>query len=280
MEKFHATIEQGFLLQKTTQTAEVQIVRTLDEKKKQCVLLRVPEVKSELSRVSLLTKLASKQDLTIFFDNFNRTDYPKDKLEVVAFVTEEARTEVEAWARANPDTRLLAVASHGDETAGQIFGLLSTAATSDYIVHFDASTYVPSESVRVRVLALQNNSAAMCGCTVIGVWSGTQKEVRHASAKLGYIFEETLSYTKEVASTCKFGDSDKNYANNFVETFEGKYFDLPWAYIALAITKRDFEEDAPKAELKSLLTEKKLAKLKAPTRRRQLENYPGPRGIV
>lgn len=276
MEKFHATIEEGFLLQKTTQAVEVGIVRTLDENRKQVVLLRVPAAQeSELPRVSLVTVLDNKQDVVVFLDNWSRMDYPKNKCEVVAFLAEEVREQVEEWQRASPGTHLLTICDDGTETAGKKFGLLSTAATSDYIVHFDASTYVPSESVRVRVLALQKNEAGVCGSTVIGICSGKQKEVRHASAKRGYIFEETLAYTKEVAETCRFCDSDNNYANNFIEAFEGKYFDIPWAYIALTITNREFEDAAPKGDLKLLIKAKKLTKLKAST-----SSYTEPRGVV
>lgn len=174
-------------------------------------ILKLPDIDpNDLPDVSIVTLTYNRSEmLDIAIRNFNRFDYPEDKLQWVIIDDSNERHQELNKKLVGRDIRVKYVQLPKKVSISEKRNIGVNEAKYDIIVHMDDDDYYPPESIlaRVKLLTKYRKSGVGCvGCTQLGVYNLIENYSYLMDCKMPS--EASLAYTRQFWEANPFPSED------------------------------------------------------------------------
>ncbi len=181
--------------------------------------------------VSIITPTYNRKYLfNLSIRNFEKTDYPQDKIEWI-IIDDSENENLKDILPSKENIKYIKLNER--KTIGEKRNIAVENSKNDIIVCMDDDDYYPPMSVKKRVASLIHLNKKLVGCTSLGILEVNKiiSIVSGSSYTLNYydrFFESTLAFTKEYWNKNKFEDKNTNESSNMIKDNLGQIEEIDW----------------------------------------------------
>ncbi len=195
-----------------------------------------------LPYISIITPTYNRKNLfNIWISNYNRIDYPKNKIEFI--IIDDGNDNLRSILPNDIRIKYIKIQTENNQplTIGRKRNLGVKYANYNIIVHMDDDDYYPSYSVKTRVkILLQNRTKSCVGCTQIGcydIYNKTSFSVNDTRSL--NISEASMAYTREFFEERKYNENiEKGEGSLMIRGRESQIIQIPYIFVLIALTHK------------------------------------------
>ena len=202
--------------------------------------LNYPE--SLLPHISIITPTYNRKKLfDIWISNYNRIDYPKEKIEFI--IVDDGQDNLRDKLPNDIRIKYIKIQTENNKplTIGRKRNLGVKYANYNIIVHMDDDDYYPSYSVKTRVkILLQNRMKGCVGCTQIGCYDIYNKvSFSIADTRTLRISEASMAYTRKFFEERKYNENiGRGEGGLMIRGRESQIVQIPYIFVIIALTHK------------------------------------------
>ena len=184
-----------------------------------------------LPNVSIITPTRNRKYLfDLAIRNFEKTDYPCDKIEWV-IVDDSEEENLKDILPEKENINYIKLSER--KTVGEKRNIAVENSKNDIIVCMDDDDYYPPMSVKTRMASLIHLNKKLIGCTCVGIFDINKivSAISSSSFILDYskrFFESTLCFYKSFWEENKFGDVNDYEAENMIKDNINHIDEIMW----------------------------------------------------
>jgi hypothetical protein len=201
----------------------------------------------KLPKISLITLTHNRKNffkLAIY--NYNTSTYPKNKLEWIIYDTSNQDNIVLDLLPNEEDRKKMNIKYiHNNKliTIGESRNLACEIATNEIIVFTDDDDYYYPDSIKNRVMELENSDKKIVCCSIIGSFNINKYisfiETLPLYENIGHrIYPGTLCFYKELLNKNKFDDENLYECNNFINKNINSLLEISWENILVSLVHK------------------------------------------
>ncbi len=192
----------------------------------------------DLPKVSIITPTYNRKYLfNIAIRNFEKTDYPSDKIEWV-IVDDSDQDTLEDILPEKENINYIKLDER--KTIGEKRNIAVENCKNEIIVCMDDDDYYPPMSVKTRIASLIHLNKKLIGCTYLGIFEVNKilSVVSSSSFIIDYskrFFESTLCFYKSFWEENKFGDVNDYEAENMIKDNINDIDEIMWQNVLVTL---------------------------------------------
>ena len=191
----------------------------------------------DLPFVSIITPTRNRKNFfKLAIRNFNKTDYPEDKIEWI--IIDDGEEEIENLL---PNKNNIIYQKITDKVSiGKKRNIAVEKAKGEYIVCMDDDDYYLPQSVKFRLASLVHLNKKVVSCSSLGILEINKiiSNLNISSYLKNYsdrIYEHTMAFRKSHWENNKFLDVSKNEGKSLVENNIKDYDEINWESICVTL---------------------------------------------
>lgn len=190
----------------------------------------------DLPFVSIITPTYNKRKFfNLTLRNFEKTDYPRDKIEWI--IVDDGEDKIKDLIPTQDNVIYIETEK---KSIGAKRNIACERAKGEYIVCMDDDDYYVPQSVKFRIGNLIHLNKNVVACSSLGLLDVNKiiSNVNISSYSVGYeyrIFEHTMAFRKSHWENNKFLDVSIGEAKNLIDKDINDYEDIYWEHIGISL---------------------------------------------